>query len=114
MHRIALFTLSSLSILGCSDPTLEEACADYCTTVEAAGCDRPTSEECSGQCDGVREQLKGQCIEEYTDAFECTADLEYECQEGTAQPAEVACIDEAFALLDCMGFGEEDSSSSSP
>jgi hypothetical protein len=109
--------LVALAVCGCSDPTLEEACAEYCDTIESAGCDHPTAKECSAQCDGLREQLDGQCIEEYTETFDCGADLDFECRDGNAVATDTGCLEEAFALLECAGLGTDastDEGSSSP
>ncbi len=118
MTRFSLqvLLLAGTAAAGCSDPTLEEACADYCEAIVATDCDHPTKEECSQQCDGLREQLDGKCIEEYTEALDCASGIDFECSEGQAVSTDGACVDEAFALLKCAGFGddEDEASSSSP
>ncbi len=90
--------------VGCSGPTLEEACADYCQKLVEVGCEQPTAEDCDRECGDLRDELDGKCIEEYTAVLECASDVELECREGTAVPTETVCVEEAFDLLECTGF----------
>ena len=99
-----LVGLVGLATVGCSGPTLEEACAEYCDKIVAVGCERPTAADCDRECDGLREELDGECVAEYTAVLECASEVELECREGTAVPKETVCVEEAFDLLECTGF----------
>jgi hypothetical protein len=113
MKLAALVTLLALVALvlpttGCSDPTLEEACAEYCEAIKAADCGSQQEEVCSQQCDQIREQLNGKCEEEYTETFDCAADAGFECREGQPVATSGECTEEALDLLECLGFADED------
>ena len=104
-HRAATAWLGICTLmLGCSSPTLEEACAEFCDQIVAAGCDSPTAKECSDECAGLRDQLDGKCVEEYTDTLVCGAGLDYECRDGRAVATDASCLEEAIELLSCSGF----------
>ncbi len=87
-------------VAGCST-SVEEACLDYCDAVAEADCPETPAADCQAECDGLIEELEGQCEDELTDAFECVADEPVVCEEGRAVPDGEACIEEAFALFAC-------------
>jgi hypothetical protein len=97
----------------CSSPTLEEACAEYCDAVAAAGCPEFDGKACSSQCDDLREQLGDQCVEEYTDTLDCAAGEDFECQNGYPVATSGGCTEEALDLLECAGFTDDDETSAS-
>jgi hypothetical protein len=86
-----------------SDPTLEEACEDYCEAAREAGCGETLPAECTTGCDQLREQLQGRCIDEYTDALDCTADGDFSCYNGVPIPIDTGCSGEAQDLAECLG-----------
>jgi hypothetical protein len=103
LARVVLVSAAGLVAAGCSDPTLEEACADYCDAIAEADCPDTPADQCAAQCDQVEEQLDGKCVEEYTEAFDCASGETFECREGSAVVTSSGCVDEAFAVLECQG-----------
>jgi len=89
--------------LGCSNPTLEEACVDYCEAAKSAHCGNTLPAECSTGCSQLREQLKNRCIDEYTDVMDCAAGGDFECMNGIPVAIDSSCTDEAVDLAECMG-----------
>ena len=100
----SLLSAASLFCTGCS-PSLEEACAEYCTAIGEAGCEDASEKDCNAECATVIE--KGECTDEYADVYDCAADLEFECVAGGVQPTSQDCVEEAFELLACAGFTTE-------
>ena len=58
--------------------------------------------------DQIEQQLDGKCVEEYTDALDCAAGEDFECQEGRAVVTSQGCLDEALTVLECQGVLVDD------
>lgn len=109
LRRFAVVHLAaaSFAMAACSDPTLQEACAEYCAAIEEADCPN-TPPNCDAQCDQIEAQLDGKCVEEYTEALDCAAGEDFECQDGNAVVTSQGCLDEALTVLECQGVLTED------
>lgn len=103
LGAVALLFVGSMFASGCA-PTLEEACEDYCSTFKDTECGASLPPECAAGCGILEEALDGKCIQEYTDALDCTAS-EAECVNGQLQAA--ACLEEALALSQCISVNDD-------
>lgn len=113
MKRVAAIGVLSLSaaflLLACGAPTLEEACEDYCEWIKSTDCGETIPQECSAGCGQLEKALKdagqGDCIQQYTDAFDCIAGSDYTCFSGVPIPTDTDCLEEAMDLSDCVQGG---------
>src|SRR5262245_27878901 len=105
MHKALSWSLTvfiPLS-LGCSSPTFQEACSDYCESAKSAHCGSTLPAECTTGCKQMEAQLKGKCVDEYTDLMDCAAGSDFQCVQGTPVATGEGCTDEAIDLANCLG-----------
>ncbi len=91
-----------------SPERFEAACEKACEKLASLGCENfPTTvTQCQAGCPYLEEQLDGFCVAEYSDLYECSAELDYTCKDGNPYPSDlnaaVKCNDASLALSKCM------------
>ncbi len=91
-----------------SPERFEAACEKACVKLASLGCENfPTTvDQCKAGCPYLEEQLDGFCVAEYSELYECSAELDYTCKDGNPYPSDlnaaVKCNDASLALSKCM------------
>lgn len=100
-----LSSAAAFLLLACGSPTLEEACEEYCEWAKTTDCGDAIPSECSAGCGQIEKALKdaghGDCIQQYTDLFDCSSGSDFTCFSGVPVPTD--CVEEALDLSECIG-----------
>lgn len=90
-----------------AEKRFEEACTKSCEKFAEANCGNfVEADQCDTGCSFLERELDGICVEEYTELYECSAELEYTCMNGTPYPTDLdaaaKCTEPSLALSECL------------
>jgi len=79
-----------------------QVCVDACQAMYREPCQGMDASQCEAGCAAAASSMEGPCGQEMAAMYRCSATLSFTCTADGPQPAEVGCVEQTMAYVECL------------